>query len=239
MFDFMFLLFAGLASITSLLRKRRLVEPLWIQFLGYSALVSVRHVTIFALVAAPVIAVELSEWWAGIVRSQAAAGRSKTSLVGIFGDMSGQLTSILSGTSLFIPLVIVGLTLTPGLHWPTEFPEGGGLPIRMIESHLDLLANGRVFTADQIADYLIFRNYPRQRVFFDSRHNLYRDKIGNAYFSLNDGKREWKSLLDEYRFNVALLSVDAPLAGLLKTTANWRVVDDDDKFILFERAKAD
>jgi hypothetical protein len=234
LFDFMFLLFAGLASITSLIRKRSLVEPLWILFLGYSALVSVRHVTIFALVAAPVIAVELSGWWASV-----SVGQSKTSLVGIFGDRSGQLTSILAGTSLFIPLVIVGLALTPGLHWPTEFPEGGGLPIRMIESHLDLLANGRVFASDQIADYLIFRNYPRQRVFFDSRHNYYGDKIGNAYFSLNDGKREWKSLLDQYRFNVALLGVDAPLAALLKTTTDWRVVEDDDKFILFERPERD
>jgi len=151
--------------------------------------------------------------------------------------MSSQLTAVLAGTSLFIPIVIVGLALMPGLHWPTAFPDGGGVPVRMIESHVDLLANGRVFTADQIADYLIFRSYPRQRVFFDSRHNYYRDKIGNAYFSLNDGKREWKSLLDEYRFNVALLGVDAPLAALLKTTGEWRVVEDDDKFILFERTE--
>jgi hypothetical protein len=234
MFDFMFLLFAGLASMTSLIRKKSLIEPLWILFLGYSALVSVRHVTIFALVAAPVIAVELSEWWAKV-----SARQSKNSLAGIFSDMSGQLTSILAGTSLFIPLVIVGLALTPGLHWPTAFPDGGGVPIQMIESHLDLLANGRVFAADQIADYLIFRNYPRQRVFFDSRHNYYGEKIGNDYFSLNGGKREWKSLLDQYRFNVALLGIDAPLAALLKTEGDWRVVEDDDKFILFERTERD
>lgn len=230
LFDFMFLLFAGLASLTSLLRKRSLVEPLWILFLGYSALVSVRHVTIFALVAAPVIAVELSEWWVSV-----SAGKSRTSLLGIFGDMSGQLTSILAGTSIFIPLVVVGLALTPGLHWPTEFPEGGGLPIKMIELHSDLLANGRVFASDQIADYLIFRNYPRQKVFFDSRHNYYGEKIGNAYFSLNNGGREWRALLDEFHFDVALLGADAPLAALLQTSGDWRVVEDDDKFVLFER----
>src|SRR5580700_7199393 len=88
LFDFMVLLFAGLASITSLVRKKNLVAPLWILFLAYCSLVSVRHVTIFALVAAPIIAVELSDWWAKM-----AAGRSKASLLGMLDDVAGQLTA--------------------------------------------------------------------------------------------------------------------------------------------------
>jgi len=232
MFDFMALLFAGLASVTSLLRKRRLVEPLWILFLAYCALVSVRHVTIFALVAAPIIAMELSGWWAGV-----AAGKSRASLVGILDDVTGPLTAKLPGTSLFIPLAIAGLALAPGLHWPTAFPESGGLPVKLIEPHLDLLANSRVFTSDQIADYLIFRNSPRQRVFFDSRHNYYGEKIGNAYFSLNNGGQQWRGLLDEFHFNVVLVAADAPLASLLQTSGDWRVIQGDGTFILFERGK--
>ena len=64
MYDIMVLLFAGLASISSLVRKKNLVDPLWILFLAYCSLTSVRHATIFMLVATPIIAVELSEWWA-------------------------------------------------------------------------------------------------------------------------------------------------------------------------------
>jgi hypothetical protein len=232
MFDFMVLFFAGLASITSLVRKKSLVEPLWILFLAYCSLVSVRHTTIFALVATPIIAVELSEWWARV-----AAGRSKASLLGMLDDVAGQLTAALPGTSLFIPLVIAALALSPGLHWPTAFPEGGGLPIKMIEPHLDLLANSRIFTTDQIADYLIFRNYPRQRVFMDSRHNYYRDKIGNAYLTINNGGPKWRQLLDEYDITLVLVDADAPLAALLHLSGGWRVIQGDDKFILFEREK--
>jgi len=232
MFDFMALLFAGLASTTSLFRKKSLVEPLWILFFAYYSLVSVRHVPIFAMVAAPIIAVELSEWWASV-----AAGQSRASLFGILDDVSGQLTARLPGTSLFIPIAIIGLALAPGLHWPTAFPEGGGLPIKMIEPHLDLLANSRIFTSDQIADYLIFRNYPRQRVFFDSRHNYYGDKIGNAYLSLTNGGHQWRSLLDEFHFDVVLVATDAPVAALLQASGGWRVIEGDAKFILFERQK--
>jgi hypothetical protein len=231
LFDFMFLLFAGLASVTALVRKKSLVEPLWILFLAYCSLVSVRHATIFVLVAAPIIAVEVSEWWTKI-----SAGGSKASLLGMLNDVSGQLTAKLPGTSLFIPVVIALLMIVPGLHWPTVFPEGG-VPVKMIEPHLDLLASGRLFTSDQIADYLIFRNYPAQRVFIDSRHNYYGDKIGNAYLAINNGGPTWRSLLDEYGITVVLVDTDAPLAALLQAAGGWRVIQGDAKFMLFEREK--
>ena len=89
LFDFMALLFAGLISIAPLVRKRSLVEPLWILFLGYCALVSIRHVTIFALVAAPIVAVELSEWW-----GNAMAHESRASLFEVRSTIwRGQLTA--------------------------------------------------------------------------------------------------------------------------------------------------
>ncbi len=155
-FDYMILLFAGLASVTSLARKKRLVEPLWILFLAYCSLVSVRHITLFAVVASPIIAVEASEWWASV-----AARWPRASILGMLDDFFRQLSIRLPGTSFFIPVAIVGLALAPGLHWPSEYPEAG-VPIKMIERHLDLFATGRVFASDQMAGYLIFRNYPRQ-----------------------------------------------------------------------------
>ena len=47
MYNILVLLFAGLAIISSLLRKRNLTDPLAILFLAYCSLTSVRHTTIF------------------------------------------------------------------------------------------------------------------------------------------------------------------------------------------------
>jgi hypothetical protein len=229
MYDIMFLLFGGLASITSLVRKRSLVEPLWILFLAYCALTSVRHTTLFLLVAAPIVAVELSGWWDSV-----AARQAKKSVLRMVDDMSRQLSAKLPGTSLFIPLTIIGLAVAPGLQWPTAFSEQL-VPVKLIESHIDLLANSRVFTSDQIADYLIFRNYPRQRVFIDSRHNYYGDKIGDDYIAISEAGPKWSSLLDKYRFNLILCEVDAPIGSLVRAAGGWHVIDRSAKYILFER----
>jgi hypothetical protein len=239
MLDYMFLLFAGLSCIAPLIRSRRIVEPLSIVFLGYASLVSVRHVPLFALFAAPVISSVFTEWWTGI-----SAGRSRASLLGMLDDVSSALTARLPGTSLFIPLVIVVLAMMPNLHWPSGFPDGGGVPTKLIARHADLLATNRVFCSDQIADYLIFKNYPRQRVFFDSRHNYYQENgnshhgeniIGDEYLALGSGAPNWRDLLDKYRFTVLLSGKSSPLVSLVKATGGWRVVDGDAKFTLMER----
>jgi hypothetical protein len=41
--------------------------------------------------------------------------------------------------------------------------------------------------------------------------------------------------LDKYRFNLALLPVESPLAQVLKLAPDWHVVEDDGKRILLAR----
>ncbi len=229
MYDIMIVMFAGLACIAPLIRKKNLVEPLWILFLAYASLTSVRHATIFLLVVAPIVALELSVWWDAV-----SAGSSKASLMGMMNDVSGTLTAGLPGTSLLIPATIVAIALMPGLQWPTEFPEKW-VPVKFIEKHHDLLASSRVFTSDQIADYLIFRNYPRQRVFLDSRHNYYGEDIGNDFIAISSASPKWKELVEKYKFDLILCEPDEPISVLVQATGGWRVLDRTDKYVLYAR----
>jgi hypothetical protein len=230
MLYFMLLLFAGLFCVVPLIRARRVVEPLWILFLAYASLTSVRHATIFVLVAAPIISLEASQWW-----SSAVAGKSRTSVLGLLDDMTRKFSSKLSGTSVFIPAVIVVLAFISGVSWPQKF-AADAVPMELVEKHLDLLSSGRLFASDQIADYLVFLN-PRQKVFLDSRHNYYGDKIGNDYIAIAGGGSKWRSLLDQYRIDVVLAETNAPITSLVKTTADFVLVDSDKQYALFARRR--
>jgi len=226
----MLLLFAGLFCVVPLIRSRRLVEPLWLLFLAYASLTSVRHATIFVLVAAPIISLEASQWWSSVV-----AGKSRTSVLGLLDDMTRKFSSKLSGTSVFIPVVIVVLAFVSGISWPQKF-AADAVPMGLVEKHLDLLSNSRLFASDQIADYLVFLN-PRQKVFLDSRHNYYGDKIGNDYIAIAGGGSKWRSLLDQYRIDVVLAETNAPITSLVKTTADFVLVDSDKQYELFARRR--
>ena len=91
-YEFMVLLFAGLASTTTLIRRKHLVEPLWIVFLAYCSLTSARHLTIYVLVAGPIIAVELSGWWSSLTSTGAKGsiiGHPRRRLTRVFGAAVG------------------------------------------------------------------------------------------------------------------------------------------------------
>ncbi len=229
MLNCMLMLFAGLAVISSLVRKKNLADSLMILFLGYCSLTSVRHMTIFMLAVAPILAVELSLGW-----NEIAGGRKKSSIFTILHDVTTQLTPMMSGTSLFIPLVIVGLLFMPGLNWPSEIPETT-VPVKFIEKHADRIATSRVFAADQVADYLIFRSYPRQKVYFDSRHNYYGPALGDEYLAIRDGLKPWRELLDKNRFDLVLAPNQGALSSLLGLSSDWRLLDQSEKYVLYER----
>jgi len=132
--------------------------------------------------------------------------------------------------------VFIGvLALTSGVPWPQQF-AAASVPMTLVEKHLDLLSSGRLFASDQIADYLIFRS-SRQKVFIDSRHNYYGDKIGNDYITIAAGGSMWRNLLDQYRIDVVLAETNAPITSLVRTAADWVLVDSDKQYALFARRR--
>jgi hypothetical protein len=95
----------------------------------------------------------------------------------------------------------------------------------------------RVLTSDQWADYLIFRLYPRQRVFFDGRSDFYGPEVGGDYKDIVLAARRWPELFRRYRFEVALLPLDWPLGTILERDPQWQVVYRDSLAVLLVRRR--
>jgi hypothetical protein len=96
----------------------------------------------------------------------------------------------------------------------------------------------RILTSDQWADYVIYRLYPRQRVFFDGRSDFFGPAIGSDYRKLMSGEGPWRQLLDRYRFDVALLPRDWSLSTALDREPGWRKVYEDSVAVLYARDRA-
>jgi hypothetical protein len=231
--QFEILLVAGFVLCGFLLQKRKITELLWVMFLGHSALTSLRHAPLYACVAGPIIAAELSGWWAGW-----AGGQTKTSVAHILYQMGEDLRFSFRRISLWPALLVtVLMILEAPVPWPKDFPSEG-FPVMMIHRHADLLESGRVLTSDQWGDYLIYALYPQVKVFIDGRSDFYGEMLGQHYLHMLQGQYDWEDNLKRYGFNVALVPVEWPLASLLKRSANWKIVQDDHQCILFVRKPA-
>jgi hypothetical protein len=224
------LLIAGLIASGFLLSRRRFAEAFWVVFLAYSCLTSVRHAPLFAAVAAPMLACEISEWW-----RERAAGAKKSDAVRILFQLGADLKAGFVRTSIWPAALLLGLAaLDAPFDWPHDFP-GVTFPTAIVHRHAGLIASGRVLAPDQWGDYIIYQFYPRQKVYVDGRSDFYGETLGREYLRLLNGAYDWRAIMNRNGFTVALLPVGWPLASLLKLDPCWQVVEDDGSVVLFRR----
>jgi hypothetical protein len=224
------LLVIGLVICGFLLRRQRVADALCVLFLAHSALTSVRHAPLFAAVTAPLVASELSSWW-----TRWAGNLSRTSVVRIVHQLGEDLKPVFRRNTVWPTIAVLVLAaMNAPIQWPQDFPSER-FPIQMVNEHAALLESGRLLTTDQWGDYIIYRFYPRQKVFVDGRSDFYGERLGRDYIRLLHGTYDWRAILARYRFEVVLLPVDLPLVTLLKRDPEWRAVADKQGAILLKR----
>ena len=219
------LLLAAVALAPRADRFEAVLVLLW----GFASLRSARHIPLFALVAAPVVADAAAMLWRRVAERQGA--RSAAALLRDFALDLGRAPRASAWLAAAAVLVVASV---PRAGFPdTRFP------VNAVERNLARLAPEglapRVLTSDQWSDYLIFRLYPRQRVFFDGRSDFFGPQLGGDYRKLLAAEQGWRELLDRYRFQLALLPRDWPLSTMLEREPGWHKVYGDGVAVLYAR----
>jgi hypothetical protein len=229
MASFEFLLMAGLIGIVPLLRARRVTETLWLLFFAHASLTSARHITVYVTVAAPILAGLASDAWRGWVATRPRKSAARI-LEDVALDLVPGLRRIGGASAAFVMLLVIGQG--DWLKWPADFPKDF-FPADIVSTHADRLASARVLTKDQWADYLIYRSWPTQKVFFDGRSDFYGPKLFDAYDDMAMGRANWREQMNRHGINLVLAPVKWPLVTVLKQ-AGWHVLAEDKEAVLLE-----
>jgi hypothetical protein len=94
---------------------------------------------------------------------------------------------------------------------------------------------GPVLSPDYWGGYLIYRLYPSVRVVVDDRHDFYGEQFFRSYLKLIHVEPGWEEFLRTHETSCVLLPRDAPLAGAISRTEEWKTIYADDVAILFIR----
>lgn len=225
---YMGFLLAGLALCGLYLRRTRFVEPLLLIGTAYASLISVRHSTVFVVLAAPMIAAELSFYWQAWVARQ-----PRSSTARILDGLSSEKRAAFSRNSVWLLAGLAAIFLwTPHEMWPSAF-DTKMFPVELASRHPEL-ATARLFTPDQWADYLLYANYPHQKVFYDDRA-FYGEKMYRSVNGLLTGQSGWSTTLDRYQADRVLIQSGSLLSTRLRESSTWAVIDQDSTAELFAR----
>jgi hypothetical protein len=216
--------------------KGSFTEPLLLLMWAHAALLSTRNIPIFMIVAAPPAAAVVQMWLERLPGLNVAewvrkAGRR-------FNETAAAMTetdqiSRWHPASVFGILVVVALLYAP--HPPQKFrPEFDpkSFPVAAVQK-LQLDPAARVFTFDQWGDYLIYRLYPKTKVFMDGRSDFYGSAFNQTYLDVISVNYGWEKTLARFGVDTVLMPPSSPLTGALKESSRWRVVYDDGVAVVF------
>jgi hypothetical protein len=229
--QFEILLVVSLALMGLLLARKRVGDALLVMVWTHFALSSARHIPLFVVVNAPLAAAEISRLWGDW------ANRSSPRSVGhVLWSLGTDLGPSFRRIGIWAPaLAVAVMLLTPAARWPTDFPEAS-FPVSLVRSESSRLVAARVFTSDQWGDYLIYKGWPKQKVFFDGRSDFYGPALGDEYLLLMAGRRGWANLLDKYRIGIVLIPCDGPLVSLLDMQPAWKRIREDKVGVIYQRS---
>ncbi|MGH9963021.1 MAG: hypothetical protein ACREBC_38880, partial [Pyrinomonadaceae bacterium] len=103
------------------------------------------------------------------------------------------------------------------------------LPINAADFIEEAGISGRMFNSYNYGGYLIYRLYPRQKVFIDGRADVYDDDFLKAYMTILHGEPGWEESFDGYGIDYVICHRASPLRQLLLLRGDYKLVYDDNK----------
>lgn len=216
---FKYLLFLTVAIFAVSLRKADIIEISLFLIFTNMALVSARYIPIFCVVTAPILSRQ-----AGFVLDQAKGERFPTlkrkadGIAGIDASVNGYI-------SAFIAVLLVAGSAAMG---KTEFRfDETKKPVRAVEFLKSEYIPGKMFNNDEFGDYLIYAAYPRYRVFFDGRSDMYGEDRAREYRRVVTLGAGWEEVIEKYDIGWVFFDADSILSRSLEEKRRWRLIYAD------------
>jgi hypothetical protein len=192
---------------------------------GFGALRSARHIPIFALIAAPILARHV--WTIMCVR-----GWDRK----IMSPEAPAAAGAIAFTLIFL-LAPATLGIVRVQHFVANQPayEAKNYPVAAVNFLREKQLPGPLYNRYGWGGYLIRRLYPDYLVYIDGRADVYGDEFMVEAVHTYDGHPRWREPLDRLAIRTVLVSPDAALSSLLRQDQNWHKVYEDRQAVIFTR----
>lgn len=230
MFLGLIVLILATLCVLALSEKRALPSELLILCATAAAtLRSSRNVPFFALVATPILAGHL---WTRLARYTAAEHSPLSNKPSAGANKISIALSIL--LLVVAPIIAASLrlrnsTIIQPMVEAREFPMAAA---EFINSNN---ITQPIYNEYHWGGYLIWKLYPRYRVFIDGRADVYGDQVIEQFFKIHDGEGDWRRLLDHYGVHSVVVAPNTAIATLLREEKDWQKVFEDPDSVIFTR----
>jgi hypothetical protein len=209
-------------------KRQRPRDLLLLVATAYAGMRSIRHIPIFALVAAPILAehvyamVKDRRWAAWVDARDRKPDRAKAAM-----------NLILAMAVLAFAVLRVGILVKRQPATEAEkYPEAA---VRYVQQQR--LA-APIFNYYDWGGYFIWKLYPTYRVYIDGRADVYGDKFLDSFAELYRAQGDWRASLEQYGVQTVVLPPKTSLATALRHEPGWNKLFEDKQAAIFSREES-
>jgi hypothetical protein len=206
--------------IFALSRKRlNSIEIMLVVLFTHMALYSVRYIPLFAIVTAPIL----------VRQTESIIGEANSRFIDFFKRKAEGIASIDASARGFVwpvagALVIMFLVATGRIAYTFD-PKIK--PVAASEFLKKEPIRGNMFNDDEFGDYMIYALWPKYRVFFDGRSDMYGTAKMKEYFKIVNLKPDWDKILAKYKMTWIIYDTHSVLSQYLLQRKDWKLIYED------------
>jgi hypothetical protein len=217
-FKYLLLLFVTILAISK--KPLEFIEVVLVLLFTNMALFSARYIPLFAIVVAPILSKQADSMitiapengWISSLKKR--AGRIAT----IDASAKGY------GWPVAGVLMVLFLVAAGGIEF--RFDEKIK-PVAAVEFLMKEHIDGHMYDNDEFGDYLIYVTYPRYKVFFDGRSDMYGTKRLKEFQELTIFGPGWEKIVEKYNIRWFFIGSDSVLTRYLLEKPEWRLIYSD------------
>ncbi len=209
-----------LVAVLAFSRERlRLVEVLLLLVFLNMSLFAARYIPLFAIVIAPIL-----------MRQSNIILRSSHGTLASFFENKARNIAVIDATSggILWPIAAIGavvwLAAAGNILYGFDPKVKPVAAVKFIEK---ANLSGNMFNNDEFGDYVIYAAWPRYKVFFDGRSDMYGSSRLKEYMKVRNFKEGWEKTLEKYRINWIFFDTDSQLTRFLKERKDWVLIYQD------------
>jgi len=241
---FALLMLITMVALASARRRPHPAQMLAMLFAVYSGLFATRNLPVASLLLTLLVAPMLSETIATAGSTKAAGWvRGICARVDRFGARMRNTELRLSGHVWLVAGFVVGLWACAhgGRLGSTQlinaYFDAKRFPVEAVDTLARRQIAEPVFSLDYWGGYLIYRRYPREKVFIDDRHDFYGAAYIKDYLKVTLAQPGWDKVLDADHVNWVLMPAESSLASVLRLAPGWKTEYEDSVAVLFQRSE--
>jgi len=229
MWPFLTLMLLGV--VLAIMARRTLAPAHAALLLGFGALalVVVRNIPLYCLVAAPIVA----EHARRVFESSSSFRHLESRILSLESGLTGSLWPMAAVLMAGIFLTVHAARSRQAFY---RF-DAAVFPVTAIDWVSEHSVQGRMLNELNWGGYILFRLWPEQRVFIDSQSDFYGEELVRQYDSALSGGDGWSARLETWQVDWMILAPGSPLATLVERELEWQVSYEDATAVVVFRAQ--